>query len=44
MSRSGIIFIVIVIILAGALWYLSSRASEVPVQPIEIDVSDEAAR
>lgn len=41
MSRAAIIFIIIVIILAGALWYLSSRANEVPVQPVEIDVTNE---
>jgi hypothetical protein len=44
MSRSGVIFIVIAILIAGALWYLSSQAREVPVQPVEIDVTNEASR
>ena len=42
MSRALLLILIIVVILAGALWYLSSRASEVPVQPVEVDVTNEA--
>jgi uncharacterized membrane protein len=44
MSRSGVILIIIVILIAGAVWYLSTRPQEVPVQPVEIDVTNEAAQ
>lgn len=43
MSRALVIFLIIVVILAGALWYLSSQASEVPTRPVEVDVTNEVA-
>lgn len=44
MSRALVFLIIIVIILAGALMFLSSQAREVPTQPIEVDVTNEAGR
>lgn len=43
MSRL-VILIVIILIIAGALVFLASQASEVPTQPIEVDVTNEAGR
>ena len=43
MSRI-IILIVIILIIAGALVFLSSQASEVPTQPVEVDVTNEVGR
>ena len=40
MSRI-VILIVIVLIIAGALVFLSSQAREVPTQPVEVDVTNE---
>jgi hypothetical protein len=42
MSRAVLFLIVIVIIIAGALVFLSSRASEVPTHSIEVDVTNAA--
>ena len=42
---SRIVFlIIIVLIIAGALVFLSTQASEVPTQPVEVDVTNEAGR
>ena len=40
MSRI-VILIVIVLIIAGALVFLSSQAREVPTQPVEVDVTND---
>ncbi|HEU5483179.1 MAG TPA: hypothetical protein VFU80_08835 [Sphingomicrobium sp.] len=44
MSRAIVFLIVILVIIAGALFFLSSQAREVPTQPVEIDVTNEAGR
>jgi hypothetical protein len=44
MSRGLILLIVIVVIVAGALVFLSSRAREVPTHQIQVDVTNEAGR
>jgi len=42
---SRIIFLIIVIlIIAGGLVFLSSQAREVPTQPVEVDVTNAAGR
>ncbi|MFP5328846.1 MAG: hypothetical protein ACLGHC_01740 [Alphaproteobacteria bacterium] len=42
---SRIIFLIIIIlIIAGGLVFLSSQAREVPTQPVEVDVTNEAGR
>lgn len=43
MSRV-IILIVIILVIAGALVFLSSQAREVPTQPVEVDVTNAAGR
>ena len=40
MPRAVLILIVILVIVAGALVFLSSRAREVPTQQVEIDVTN----
>jgi len=35
--------VVIVVVLVGALFFLSSRARELPTQPIEVDVANAPA-
>lgn len=42
MPRAIIFLILFVAIIAGALLFLSSQAREVPTQPIEVDVTNEA--
>jgi hypothetical protein len=42
MSRGLIFLIVIIVIIAGALVFLSSRAGEVPTHPIQVDVTNAA--
>ncbi|HEX2802459.1 MAG TPA: hypothetical protein VHN55_00520 [Sphingomicrobium sp.] len=42
MSRAVIIFIVILVVIAGAVVFLSSQTREVPTQPVEIDVTNAA--
>ena len=42
MPRALVVLIVLVLIIAGALFFLSSRAEQVPTQIIEMDVSREA--
>ena len=44
MSRGLIFLIVIILIIAGALVFLSSQAREVPTQPVEVDVTNAAGR
>ena len=44
MPRAVIILIVILVIVAGALVFLSSRAHEVPTNTIEVDVTNAAGR
>jgi hypothetical protein len=38
MTRSTLFLIVIVLLVAGGAWFLSTSAHEVPTKPIEIDV------
>jgi hypothetical protein len=40
--RAIIFVILIILIVAGALFFLSSRAHEVPTKPVEIDVTNAA--
>jgi hypothetical protein len=42
MSRAVLFLIVIILIIAGALVFLSSQAREVPPQPVEVDVTNAA--
>ena len=42
MSRAVIFLIVIILIIVGALFFLSSRAHEVPTNTVEIDVTNAA--
>ena len=42
MSRGLIFLIVIILIIAGALVFLSSQAREVPTKPVEVDVTNAA--
>lgn len=42
MSRGLILLIVIIVIIAGALVFLSSRAREVPTHTIQVDVTNAA--
>ena len=42
MPRALIILILILVIIAGALVFLSSQAREVPTQPVEVDVTNAA--
>ena len=44
MPRAAVFLIVIVVIIAGALVFLSSQAREVPTQPVEVDVTNDAGR
>jgi len=43
MPRAIVFLIIILVIIAGALVFLSSRAREVPTQQVEIDVTNAAA-
>ena len=43
MPRGLIFLVLIVILLIGGIYFLSRSASEVPVQPIEADVTANAA-
>jgi hypothetical protein len=38
MSRSTLFLIVIVLLVVGGAWFLSTSAREVPTKPIEVDV------
>ena len=42
MPRAVIILIVILVVIAGALVFLSGQAREVPTQQVEIDVTNAA--
>jgi preprotein translocase subunit SecY len=42
MSRAVLFLIIIVVIIAGALVFLSSQAREVPTQSIQVDVTNAA--
>lgn len=44
MSRAVFFLIVIILVIAGALVFLSSQAREVPTEPVEVDVTNEAGR
>ncbi|MGI8704296.1 MAG: hypothetical protein ACR2JJ_00590 [Sphingomicrobium sp.] len=44
MSRAIVFLIVMIVLIAVALVFLSSQASEVATQPIEVDVTNEAGR
>lgn len=44
MSRAVVFLIIIIVLIAVALVFLSSQASEVPTQPVEVDVTNEAGR
>ncbi len=42
MSRGLVLLIVILVIIAGAIVFLSTRASEVPTHQIQVDVTNAA--
>ena len=44
MSRAVVFLIIILLVTAGALWFLSGQAREVPTQPVEVDVTNAAGR
>jgi hypothetical protein len=44
MSRALLFILVLIVIVAGALVFLSSQAREVPTQPVEVDVTNAAGR
>lgn len=39
MPRGFAVLIVIVVLVAALVWFLSSQAEEVPAQPIEVEVN-----
>ena len=39
MPRGLVLLIILVAVIAGALFFLSSQAEEVPTQPVEIEVN-----
>jgi preprotein translocase subunit YajC len=39
MPRAMILLILLLVVIAGVLWFLSSRAEEVPTRTIEVDVN-----
>ena len=43
MPRAIVILILVLVVIAGALVFLSSQAREVPTQQVEIDVTNAAA-
>ena len=43
MSRSMLFLIILVLVLAGGAFYLSSSAREVPTETVEVDVSRDSA-
>jgi len=43
MSRAMLFLIVLVLLLAGGTFFLSTSAEEVPTKPIEVDVSRDSA-
>ena len=42
MPRAVVYLIILIVIIAGALFFLSSRAHEVPTNTVEIDVTNAA--
>lgn len=44
MPRAIVFLILILVIIAGALVFLSSQAREVPTQPIQVDVTNDIGR
>ncbi len=42
MPRAVVFLIILLVIVAGALVFLSSQARETPTQPVEIDVTNAA--
>ncbi len=42
MSRAIVFLIVVLLVIGGALFFLSTRAHEVPTQPVEVDVTNAA--
>ena len=44
MPRSIVFLVLLLVILAAAVYFLSSQAREVPTQPIEVDVTNAAGR
>jgi hypothetical protein len=43
MSRAPLFLIVLLLLIIGGAWFLSSSAHEVPTKPIEVDVSNDSA-
>ena len=41
-SRAPLILLLFVLALAALIWWLQSRADEVPQRPVEVDVTNEA--
>lgn len=39
MHRAVILLILLLVVIVGLLWFLSSRADEVPTRTIEVDVN-----
>ena len=44
MPRSIVFLVLLLVILAAAVYFLSSQAREVPTRPIEVDVTNAAGR
>jgi uncharacterized protein (UPF0333 family) len=44
MPRSIVFLVVLLAIVAAAIYFLSSQAREVPTRPIEVDVTNAAGR
>ena len=42
MPRGFIVLILLVLVIAGLLWFFSSQADEVPTNTIEVEVNDPA--
>ncbi len=42
MSRAIVFLIVVLLVIGGALFFLSTRAHEVPTKPVEVDVTNAA--
>ena len=43
MSRATLFLIVLILLIAGGAFYLSTSVHEVPTKPIEVDVSRDSA-
>ena len=44
MPRSIVLLFLLLVILAGAIYFLSTQAREVPTAPVEVDVTNAAGR